>query len=316
MDNLTHSLTGLMMSRAGLNKVVPRAGGLLLLAVNVPDIDVISGLAGKGAYLHYHRWMTHALVMLPVMAIVPVLAMRFLFRQKLPWLRAWLVSLIGVASHVALDFTNAYGVRLFLPFSDWWRGLDITSVADLWIWSVLALACAAPAISRLVSSEIGAKKTSGRGWAIFALTFLFIYDAARYFAHQRAIEVQQGRVYEGSVPKTVLVFPTFANPLLWRGFVETEQFWAVHTLDLLQEFDPTSGRLFFKPEPSPALDAARRTQLFQTFLNFSKAPLCRSGPADDPASYSEVECRDLRFGFSVTALVDERLQVRRAWFQF
>src|SRR5687767_1942277 len=122
MDNLTHSLTGLMLSRAGLNKAVPRASWLLLMAANAPDVDVISMIGGAGTYLQYHRWMTHALVMLPVIAILPVLAMRFLFRQRLPWLRAWTVSLIGVASHVALDFTNPYGIRLLLPFSDAWPG--------------------------------------------------------------------------------------------------------------------------------------------------------------------------------------------------
>src|SRR6188474_1359808 len=82
VDNLTHSLTGLMLSRAGLNKVVPHAGWLLLMAANAPDIDVISLIGGPGTFLHYHRWITHAVVMLPVMATLPVLAMRFLFRQK------------------------------------------------------------------------------------------------------------------------------------------------------------------------------------------------------------------------------------------
>jgi membrane-bound metal-dependent hydrolase YbcI (DUF457 family) len=305
-----------MLSRAGLNKAVPRAGWLLLMAVNAPDIDVISAIGGAGTYLQYHRWMTHALVMVPVVAMLPVLAMRFLFRQRLPWLHAWVVSLVGVSSHVALDFTNPYGIRLLLPFSDAWPGLDITSVVDIWIWAVLVLAVSAPAISRLVSSEIGASKTTGQGWAIFALTFVLLYDTSRYFLHQRAIEVQQGRLYEGAVPKKVLAFPQNFNPLVWRGFVETDQFWSVHTVDLSREFDPTAGRLFFKPEVSPPIDIARETPIFRSFLGFSKAPVCRSAPAQEPPNYVEVECTDLRFGFGSAALLDERLQVQRAWFHF
>ena len=41
MDNLTHTLTGLALSRAGLNRYYARAGLVLMLAANAPDIDVI-----------------------------------------------------------------------------------------------------------------------------------------------------------------------------------------------------------------------------------------------------------------------------------
>jgi inner membrane protein len=316
MDNLTHSLTGVMLSRAGLNHGLPRANWLLLMAVNAPDIDAITAAGGAGFYFEHHRWISHALVAMPVIAILPVLVLRYVFRQPLPWLRAWLVSLIGVASHLALDFTNAYGIRLLLPFSDAWPALDITGVVDVWIWAALLLAVSAPAISQLVSSEIGAKKTTGRGWAVFALMFLLMYDTGRYFLHQRVIELQQGRVYEGLPPRKVLAFPTYVNPLSWRGYVETDQFWAVNTVNLATEFDPTAGRLFYKPDASAAIEVARGTPVFQHFLKFSKAPLCRAAPAEDPPNHTEVECRDLRFGFAVTAVLDEGSRVTRAWFHF
>ena len=42
MDNVTHTLTGLMLARAGLGKSTQRGGALMLmLAANVPDIDVL-----------------------------------------------------------------------------------------------------------------------------------------------------------------------------------------------------------------------------------------------------------------------------------
>jgi inner membrane protein len=316
MDNLTHTLTGLMLSRAGLNRLAPRASWLMILATNTPDIDVISMAGGAHTYLEHHRGITHSLILMPVMAMLPVLAMRYLFRQRLNWVRAYAASLIGVASHIALDFTNPYGIRLFLPWSAAWPGLDMTSVVDLWIWGGLLLAVAAPAISSLVSGEIGARKTSGRGWAVFALLWLSCYDTARFFIHERVIQVQQARVYEGMAPKRVLAFPGHVNPFLWRGFVETDQFWAVHEVNLLHDFDPTQGRLFFKPDASAALDAAGRTPLFQRFMGFSKAPLCRNGPADEPSTYTQVECRDLRFGFAALAVLDERNAVQRTWFEF
>src|SRR5262252_6337057 len=37
MDNLTHTAIGLFLSRAGLNRLTPRATAILLLASNAPD---------------------------------------------------------------------------------------------------------------------------------------------------------------------------------------------------------------------------------------------------------------------------------------
>ena len=71
MDNLTHSLVGLAFSRVGLNRLTPQATAVLLLAANAPDIDVVSAAGGSLNYLHYHRHLTHSLLMAPVMALLP-----------------------------------------------------------------------------------------------------------------------------------------------------------------------------------------------------------------------------------------------------
>src|SRR5262245_35190376 len=114
MDNLTHTLTGLMLSRAGLNIWCPRATPVLILAANAPDIDVISTFfGGSTEYLHHHRGFTHGLVMAPAMAALAVLVAGLAVRgRKMQWCRAFLVALIGVLSHLLMDWTNIYGIRL------------------------------------------------------------------------------------------------------------------------------------------------------------------------------------------------------------
>ena len=59
------------------------------------------------------------------MALLPLLIVRLVGRRPIEWGTAYLISLIGVASHLALDLTNFYGVRLLLPFSD---GGDVTHI--------------------------------------------------------------------------------------------------------------------------------------------------------------------------------------------
>jgi inner membrane protein len=323
MDNLTHSLTGLMLARAGLDRFTPRATLILMLAANAPDIDVVSLMAGADKYLHYHRWLTHAIVLAPVMALLPVL-IAWIFRRnhKIRWLPAYLISLIGVATHLLLDWTNFYGIRLLLPFRQTWYKLETTAIIDPWIWTVLLLACLGPLLSRLVSSEIGARPAKGRGGAIAALAFILLYNGTRYTLHERAVALQEGRVYDGATPRRVSAQPSALNPMLWRGLVETDSAFIVQTVNLTTDFDPGAGRQFYKPEQTPAMQAAAQTEVFRNLMDFSDFVLWRATPAPEPAGAQQVELIDLRFSappaprFTAMAIVDSQLHVIRSWFAF
>ena len=317
MDNLTHTLTGLLLSRAGLNRFHPMALPILLISANVPDFDAVSLLGGASNYLHYHRWITHSLLALPVMAILPPLLVRMAARKRpFPWLSAWAISMVGVASHLLLDWTNSYGIRLFLPFNDEWPGLSITGVVDIWIWAILLLAVFAPMLGRLVSAEIGAKKTSGQGWAIAALVLIALYDSGRAVLHRHAIEVQEARMYNGETPRRTLAYPDRMNPMVWRGIVETGAFFVIQTVNLAQGFDSAEHRIVFKPESSPAIEAAAKTPEFQRLAAFSRALHWHSTPASEVEGATRVEASDLFFGFTASALVDSRNQVQSTSFRF
>src|SRR3954451_5444736 len=117
MDNLTHSLTGYPLARAGLDRFVPRAPVLLVLAANAPDLDILFLTQGRLQYFEAHRGYSHSVLVLPFLALLTVAVTAAIFRQRLPWLKAWLICCIGVASHLLIDWTNNYGIRLTLPFS-------------------------------------------------------------------------------------------------------------------------------------------------------------------------------------------------------
>ena len=317
MDNLTHTLTGLVLSRAGLNRYYARPALVLLLAANAPDIDVSSLIGGPIAYLQYHRHYTHSLAMAPVIAALPMLAACAARRSTKEWKAAYVLSLIGVASHLLLDWTNTYGVKLLLPFSERWCGIDITNIVDLWIWGVLLLAAVGPMLGRLVSSEIGAKPGTGRGLAIFALCFLLAYDYGRFLLHRRALEVLNSRLYQGAAPVQVAAFPAGAgNPMMWTGWVRGANFSTRYSLNLLSEFDPEAGTTFQQPEPMPAIDAARQTVVFQKFSEFAQYPLWRVTPVAEPEDGKLVELRDWRFPFAAAAIVDRDNRVQRASVHF
>lgn len=326
LDNLTHTAIGLFLSRAGLNRWTPMASPILLLAANIPDADIVTAAGGSGAYLHYHRHLTHSFAAMPVMAFLAVAIVRLVSRKPVRWLGAMAAAMIGVLSHLLLDLTNTYGVRLLLPFSDRWLRWDIVNVFDLWIWAVLLLSVAAPFLGRLVGSEIasgnGRAPHHGRGFAWFALLFVLLYDSGRSVLHRRALETLDARVYQGAPPTSVFAAPDAANPWMWRGIVETNDFFAAADVDLHSEFDPDRAAIFHKPEADPAIEAARRDPTFANFLRFSQLPFWRVSPAPDPENAKTVEVIDLRFGtpstpgFMVGAIVDSRLRVIDPYLRF
>jgi len=326
MDNLTHTAIDLFLARAGARKWTPRATAILLVASNAPDIDVVTGAAGPLAYLHYHRGLTHALVAMPVLALLSVVLVRLAARKPLYWPGALAAALLGVAFHLILDWTNVYGIRLLLPFSGRWLRLDSTAVVDPWIWAIAAAALAGPFLARLVGSEIasgGAQpRHHGRGAARFALIAVMILDCGRLVLHGRAVEMLEARVYQGDSPSRVAALPNPFNPLRWRGLVESPAFYAVADLDVTGDFDPTRALILYKPDADPALDAAARTPVFREFLRFNQYPLWRVTSAPTLDGGKLVELFDLRFGtpeapgFQATALVDARLRVVDATFRF
>ena len=311
MDNLTHTLTGLMLSRAALDRVTPRSAALLMLAANAPDLDAVAALAAGDSYLDWHRGATHSLLFVPLVAVLPVLLVGLIRRRDgFPWLRAWIVSIVGVLSHLLLDYTNIYGIRLLWPVSREWYRMDLTNLVDPWIWMLMLLGVVWPWLARLVSSEIGARSRAGAGIARFVLAALLSYEFARWVLHARALATLEARLYAGRPPRMAAALPHFANPLRWRGLIETADSWRVIPLDLLGDFDPTAGRVLYKQTaPTPALEKARDEPAFQSLERFSRTLYWRESPAADPGGGVEVAAVDLRFslpeegGFTARALV-------------
>jgi len=109
---------------------------------------------------------------------------------------------------------------------------------------------------------------------------------------QRA-ELLRSRLYHGQTPLSAGAFPGGASPLAWTGIVETENRLERFDLSLATtgSFDPDAGRTYFKPEPSPALDAALKSALAQEYLKFARFP---KATVEKTVDGYRVELRDLR----------------------
>lgn len=323
MDNITHSLTGLALARAGLNRFCPRATLLLILSANAPDLDIVSMFGGQLKHLEYHRGYTHSLLGLPLLALLTVAIVAAIYRKALPWRRAWLLCCAGVASHLLLDWTNAYGVRLLLPFSSTWFHSDLTGLYDLYIMAVLVIAAVWPSLARLVSGEIGARPPTGKGIAIFALAFFALFDCMRAASHARAVAKLESRLYEDQPPLAAAALPNPYTPFRWRGVVEAPDGYRLMNVDSFDELDAESARNFFKPAMSPTLASAKKTEAFRYFLYFSRFPVWAEEPVPlAHGSGTRVDLADLRFGvpgeggLHCIALEDAQGRILGSWFTY
>jgi membrane-bound metal-dependent hydrolase YbcI (DUF457 family) len=277
----------------------------MVLAANAPDIDAVFWFSGTQTYLQWHRSYPHAIALAPLVALLPML----LARVRFSW-PSFLASLIGVFSHLLLDWTNSYGIPLALPFS--WHSfhLDTVYLFDAWITAILLGAIVAMALARRL--QIGPR----RNWARAALAALLVFEGFRVAAHARAIDLMSAQLYEGAPPQRVTALPGALNPLAWSGVVEGAGFMIILPVDVVN--GPGPGRVYPIAAPIPAMDAALGTRPFQVFSKWSQLPFWKVTPV---AEGLRLDLIDLRFGApdhpgfaSVSAIVDHTGKVLRAGF--
>ena len=146
MDNVCHTLVGAACGEAGLKGHTRFGNATLMVAANLPDIDVLVFLTDV-VPVSFRRGWTHGLLaqlLLPVGLTAAMMILDRLRPRRPEAARAhpgWLLALsfLGVYSHVFLDFLNNYGVRLLAPL-DWrWFYGDAVFIVDVWLWLVLGL---------------------------------------------------------------------------------------------------------------------------------------------------------------------------------
>src|SRR5436853_4380851 len=179
MDNLAHSLVGLTIAKAGLERLSPGATTVCILAANAPDIDVVTGFfGGRWSLLHYHRGITHSIVGTFMLGLlIPSifwLGHRLVarLRDRKPLIRyrgLLLASMIAAATHPLMDWTNNYGVRPLLPWSGRWFYGDLVFIVDPYIWLMLG------ALAFLMTSNSRGKLI---GWSFVGLIATLVIGAA------------------------------------------------------------------------------------------------------------------------------------------
>jgi len=133
VDPVTHALTGCCLG-LGLGPEVPKWAMLTtaILAANAPDIDFVSRAIGPETYFAQHHGLTHSLpIALALGGMSAVLVGSFAGSGAI--LKLLPLALLGVLSHLFLDWITPWGAPFLWPFSGKRLDLSVVGFHDVFI---------------------------------------------------------------------------------------------------------------------------------------------------------------------------------------
>lgn len=315
MDPITHGLASYALKRAAFPRVSRSATFAILAAGTLADLDSLSRSFGPSAFLTFYRTYFHSFLAAIILSFF--VALPFLFRKpgsaknQTSFVTIFGASLAAAVLHLLMDLFQSAGVELFWPFSPRRVAMDWVARLDLWILGTLLAGILLPMLSGLVTEEIGARSKGPRGkiGASLALAAMFLYLVVRFVFHGNALAAMESRTYRGESPRRIAAIAESSSPFRWHGIVETES--ALHDVEVqagpAANFDHGSAITAYKPEPSPALDAARDSAVARRFLQvarFPKATVEKTPEGFHVTLRDFPYTRDLGSGLRIQALIN------------
>lgn len=337
MDNICHTLVGLAVARAGLQKKTSLATVTAAVSANLPDIDVLV-FATSVPSVAFRRGITHGL---PAQVLLPIAfagAMWWIGRRRAgPTVRSdgmsterpapasfgWLLatSYIGIFTHVFLDYLNTYGIRLLSPMSQQWFYGDAVFIIDVWLWLMLGigvwlagrrgrfrLKAEATQVRTTRAEAAQAKVTRGRRPAVVALVAASIYIAAMLASARmsRAIVRDAWIARTGETPRALMVGPMPLNPFRRTIIVDAGDRYFQGTFRWFPARVSFDEDPIMKNDSRPEVTAARRDPRIRQVLIWSRFPAweTREVPEGTEVRLSDMRFRGLsRGGFTATTIV-------------
>lgn len=299
MDPLTHTLASFALKRSFFPKLPRPVLVSMLLAGTLADLDWFSAFVSPSFYLNWNYGPLHSILVAILLALLVSLAMRTYAKSRGVLLSGslwWFAPLCAALLHLGMDALLSSGPKLFWPISSKRFALDWAPSFDLWVLGLLALGTLVPELFRLVTEEIGAKSKKPRGQVGAAVTFVLLvaYFVLRGMLHSEAALMILERSYAGESARRGAAFPDATSPFLWHAVVETDS--AIHVVSVptgpRSNFDPETASRIHKPEPSPILDAAQKTDAARQFIAAARFPKATVQKETDGFS---VEIRDLAY---------------------
>jgi inner membrane protein len=263
------------------------AGALGALAGMAPDLDVlIQSPTDPLLFLEYHRQFTHALVFVPLGALLCAVPLHLFARRWLAFGQTYLYCLLGYATHGLLDACTSYGTQLLWPFSEARIAWNFIAVVDpLFTIPLLALVIAAVVRRRPALAHLG-------------MVWAFAYLGLGAWQHSRALDAAMVMANErGHEPESLSVKPSFGNLLVWKTLYADDRWFYVDAVRLGTSVTWFPGERARRLDPQrdlPWLDRNSQQAIdIERFHRFSAGYLAVGD--HQPGTWNPVRIGDIRY---------------------
>lgn len=208
MDPLTHGLAGAVAAQTVSKKEKHRPAALTAFAAALlPDIETFIHHPSDPLFnLEIHRQFTHAIIFIPVGALIAAGLLWWFMRKHLDFREIYLFSLLGYATHGLLDAVTSYGTELLWPISDIRVAWNLIPIID----PVLTLG-----IGALVAVSFYYRQNI---WSLAAVVWVILYLMTGFIQRERAAEYMEKLAVErGHHIERLVVKPSIGNLVLWRS---------------------------------------------------------------------------------------------------
>lgn len=292
MDNLTHTLVGVTLANAGLKQRYGRGTTLaLVVASNIPDLDVFGGFFHPGPSFLYRRMFTHSLLALPVLSAGCAALYRFAC-PNLKFSSLWFLWALGISLHVVFDLINSFGVVLLYPVIRHRFELSSVFIIDLALWGLM--------LSPLLIWRCNPSKFDLKRLSRIAANAVVIYLIACIGLRWRSnAALNLYEIEQGINPSLSYVFPEPFGPQRFRGVVRQDDIYRIYRINSLTGVVSKFDELKTQDE-LPGARTIAASEAGRGMLWFAKAPVLRK-VGESPGGAERWLLYDLRFGSTVLA---------------
>ena len=272
MDNGTHALLGAAVGIVVGDIYNESLLGLAIcgaLAGQLPDLDILGSKGDDVYYMKHHRSHSHALVLMPFMALIYT-AVFSLFSDASFW-GLYLSSLGALVLHIFTDILNSYGTYAFWPFKKKRYAADLLAICDIYLLAILLGGVAGSLFWRVEC-------------IYWAWTGCGIYLVLRFIIRQKAKRIVLAEMRRSSVWRIVIVPKMYL--FNWSYIALSDEDYLLGQVHLHK-----NRSVLLAKYPRPLLEAWEDSERMKAFMEFSRFPYCYE-------RNDEKVWMDMRYGLS------------------
>ena len=330
MDPLTHALAGAAIAQVGFRSKLGReAGWVAAFVACTPDLDIfvprVIDWLGQPQLLDrlvYHRGPSHAILAVPILALL--FALPWFFARRLAARRArrrqlvdrvsqtptetlspaapaapagfgWYLGccLAAVATHGLLDMCTSYGTQWYWPVSSVRAAWHCVPIIDLLLTPILLITVLACYVVRRLRTSRAASRV-----ALVGLILAAGYLGAGRVAHNIALERGLAHLDRQQVLQAE-AYPAMGSIFLWRVVAETQDgHWHATRIHLFADRDaaPRQTETQLRESAPTAMATIQKTHEYAIWNWFTDGKIRPEIHRD--GAWTLIDLHDMRYGHS------------------